>query len=154
MGTGISISEAAAALGVSEKTIRRRIKAGLLQASRVPAAGGFEYRIDSDALARVPSVPSTVKRGHVDQGDGELVTLAAMDMMRAELAEKERQIAELQAERLRMAEQLGYAKAQIQQMQAQMRLLGETRSEPSASEVVQLRQRGVRAWLRRRFRRG
>ena len=41
----VSVQEAAAAFGRSEKTIRRRIKAGTLAAHRVPTSQGYEWRV-------------------------------------------------------------------------------------------------------------
>ncbi len=46
---GITVQEAAQAYGVSEKTIRRRIKEGKLSAYQVPTAQGHEWRITSAA---------------------------------------------------------------------------------------------------------
>jgi excisionase family DNA binding protein len=43
--TGVSIAEAARALGISGHTIRRRIKRGELPAERVERAQGYEWRV-------------------------------------------------------------------------------------------------------------
>lgn len=67
---GITVQQAAEAYGVSEKTIRRRIKSGELSAYQVPTAQGHEWRITAAAPADAPRV--------VDQdgaeADGEPVT--------------------------------------------------------------------------------
>jgi excisionase family DNA binding protein len=47
----LTVSQAAAALGVSESTIRRRCIAGKLKAEQVTTASGPAWMIDSDAVA-------------------------------------------------------------------------------------------------------
>jgi excisionase family DNA binding protein len=44
--------KAAEALGVQERVIRSRIKAGKLKATRVDGRGGGEYRISEDEINR------------------------------------------------------------------------------------------------------
>jgi excisionase family DNA binding protein len=46
----MSIAEAAAYLGIHEKTVRRRIKDGTLTARRIKRPQGFEWRITVDHL--------------------------------------------------------------------------------------------------------
>jgi hypothetical protein len=53
-GGGVTIHQAALRLGMSESTIRRRIKDGSLKASRIPTSQGFEWRVLLDG--QVPSV--------------------------------------------------------------------------------------------------
>jgi len=50
MSTQLTLSQAATALKVSEKSIRRYIKAGRLKAQLVKGDKGYEYRIDKDKL--------------------------------------------------------------------------------------------------------
>ncbi len=45
---GITIQEAVDLLGVSERTIRRRIKNGELRGWKVPTAQGYEWRVNPD----------------------------------------------------------------------------------------------------------
>ena len=49
--TSCSVQEAAAFYGVSEKTIRRRIKAGTLTAFQQATAQGFEWRVRLDRMS-------------------------------------------------------------------------------------------------------
>jgi len=49
----LTIAEAAAATGVTEKTIRRMVKAGTLPAVRKPISGGFKYLIPQEGLAHI-----------------------------------------------------------------------------------------------------
>lgn len=44
----LSVHEAAERLGVTEKTIRRRIKAGTLHAQKVATSQGYEWRVQVD----------------------------------------------------------------------------------------------------------
>ena len=71
----VSVQEAAAAFGCSEKTIRRRIKAGTLAAHRVPTSQGYEWRVHlnggdhrtGDPVVQVPPPKGVQLDGHVDQ---------------------------------------------------------------------------------------
>jgi excisionase family DNA binding protein len=54
----LSVQEAAARLGVSEKTIRRRIKSGALPAFQLPTSQGYEWRVQvDDAAAHLDGAP-------------------------------------------------------------------------------------------------
>jgi hypothetical protein len=60
---GLSLLDAARVLGVSEKTLRRRIKAGEVEAEKVALdSGGLEWRVYLDSVPEVApdSVPVTV----------------------------------------------------------------------------------------------
>jgi excisionase family DNA binding protein len=60
----ISVPEAAERLGVSERTIRRRIKQGAIRATSVETAQGHIWRIDPASLARHPATPPGTVRRH------------------------------------------------------------------------------------------
>jgi hypothetical protein len=118
----VSVKEAAAALGVDAKTIRRRIKTRELHAETVQIPGGFAYRVavpipESPPLAQTVSAPSPTVQ-------------ALLDVMR----EKDRQIASLQAERLSMAGQLGAFTERIQTLQHQVLMLEAPRPEPASDK--------------------
>ena len=77
--TGCSVKEAAARLGLSEKTVRRRIKAGELAASRHATAQGYEWRVHLSGTAdhvpghdadQVPPQPDQAPARAADQVDG------------------------------------------------------------------------------------
>ena len=51
MTGGLTVQQAATAVGVSERTIRRRIKEGSLAAEKVPTAQGYEWRVQLDGAA-------------------------------------------------------------------------------------------------------
>ncbi len=56
----LSVKEAAARLGVSTRTIRRRIKAGELEASLVDGPYGQEYRIPLAAIQTAQTVTDVI----------------------------------------------------------------------------------------------
>ena len=103
-GQGWTIKEAAKALGRSEKTIRRNIKSGKIKAQEVAGKYGMEYRITD-----LP-VGQPLDRGPDVSTDSALVK--ALDMVRA-----------LQIENERLAGQLGFLQAQLQEAQNRIRLL-------------------------------
>jgi len=103
-GQGWTVKEAAKALGRSEKTIRRNIKSGKMKAQQVPGKYGMEYRIADLPVGR------PLDRGPDISTDNALVK--TLDMVRA-----------LQAENERLAGQLGFLQAQLQEAQSKIRLL-------------------------------
>ena len=103
-GQGWTIKQAAKALGQSEKTIRRHIKSGEIKAEQVLGKYGMEYRIMD--LKTAP----TLDRGMDITKDD--VMAKALDMVRA-----------LQAENERLAGQVGFLQAQLQEAQNKIRLL-------------------------------
>ncbi|MDD5731855.1 MAG: helix-turn-helix domain-containing protein [Patescibacteria group bacterium] len=66
MSTQLSLSEAAKRLKVSEKSIRRYIKAGRMNAKLIKGQKGYEYRIDASQLKILEKPPrgKNSHRGH------------------------------------------------------------------------------------------
>lgn len=56
MGEYLSVSEAADLLGVSLRTVRRRITDGTLRGTRIPGRGGGEWRILADDVQNLLTV--------------------------------------------------------------------------------------------------
>ena len=82
----LSIPEAVHTLGLSQDTIRKRLRSGDLQGQKVKGAGGFRWEV---FVADGPTVKGDTQDG--DHGnDGALV-----EILREELTEKNRQISEL-----------------------------------------------------------
>jgi len=109
-----TIKEAAEALGVSEKTVRRRIKDGTLKAQQMPGKYGTEYRITviEDTL---PLDKSPLDNRPLDKSldIGENTTLVkALDIIKA-----------LQEENERLAGQVGFLQAQVLELDGKVRLL-------------------------------
>lgn len=114
MDRSITIAEAARRLGVSTKTIRRRIATGELAAHKAAGPGGFQYRVTDPVVmvvtAGAPSVDAQPaqrgqRAGGVDKEVGhvllELSNRAASAEVRAARAEWERDALRAEVESLR-----------------------------------------------------
>ena len=94
----LSIPEAMHTLGLSQDTIRKRLRSGDLQGQKVKAAGGFRWEVFVADDSTVKGVTQDGNHANVtDDGnhgdhanDGALV-----EILREELTEKNRQISEL-----------------------------------------------------------
>jgi excisionase family DNA binding protein len=82
---GLTISEASAAIGVSERTIRRWIKAGRLPAALQPGPRGQQYVIPTDAIERERAADPPARTSVVDI---QTLTRALADQMRDEFREQ------------------------------------------------------------------
>ncbi len=60
----ISVPEAAERLGVSERTIRRRIKDGAIRATSIDTAQGHAWRIDPASVSDLPALPPGTSERH------------------------------------------------------------------------------------------
>ena len=120
-GQGWTVKQAAKALGQSEKTIRRRIKSGEIRAEQVPGKYGMEYRV-MDINTTLP-----LDRG-VDMTRGDTM-VKALDVTRDEaLVNALDMVRALQVENERLAAQVGFLQAQLQEAQNKVRLLAAPRS--------------------------
>ena len=97
----LSIPEAVHTLGLSQDTIRKRLRSGDLQGQKVKGAGGFRWEV---FVADGPTVKGDTQDGnhanvtddgnhanHGDHGNGDDL----VEILREELTEKNRQISEL-----------------------------------------------------------
>jgi len=88
----LSIPEAVHTLGLSQDTIRKRLRSGDLQGQKVKGAGGFRWEV---FVADDPTVKSDTQDGnngdHGDHGNGDDL----VKILREEVTEKNRQISEL-----------------------------------------------------------
>jgi excisionase family DNA binding protein len=102
-GQRLPIAEAAAALGISEKTIRRRIKAGTLRAERVVTPQGHVWLVEV-------ATPRVVTPGQPVQVSPDDRQLAMLDLTRTVANELTRslsnRIEELTRENERLRQQL------------------------------------------------
>ena len=89
---GVSIAQAASTLGVSEKTIRRRIKRGFLKAQLVGTPP--RYDIPSEEVDIVQETSNQGEDNGVDVGMGNVYP-RWIEVLREQLQEKDRQIKEL-----------------------------------------------------------
>lgn len=104
----MTVAEAAEALGVSQRTVRRHIKSGKIKADLVPGHYGMEYRIGE--LSHVVPAAAAVDKalpGALDR---------ALDMIKA-----------LQQEKAELYAQVAYFQAQCRHLEEQVKLLVEAR---------------------------
>lgn len=107
-GQGLTLAEAAQALGLSQRTIRRHIKSGKIKAELVEGSYGPEYRIIG---VYTPAAPT---KG-VDNASPDAL-VKALDMIKA-----------LQQEKAELYAQVAFLQAQYRQLEEQVKLLQEAR---------------------------
>jgi len=103
----IDLREAAAWLGISERTVRRRLHRGELEGRQVPTAQGPAWRIRLDTLP-----PSS--NGH-DTGRAD--SAALVDALRV-VADQQQQLRDQTYQLLQLAGQVGYLQGQVEQLRA------------------------------------
>jgi excisionase family DNA binding protein len=140
---GLSLHDAAAALGVSVLTVRRKIKRGELPAERVPTPTGFVYRVMFSPSDR-PSSRSLQCDHQPDRPDYSDGDPERLEMLR--MIERQQQTI------MELSGQLGYFQARIQQLQAALEApkVEQTTPEPSAAAESTVEPAG-RPWWRRVF---
>jgi excisionase family DNA binding protein len=144
----LSVQEAAEVLGCSEKTIRRRIKAGSLTAHRLPTSQGYEWRVHVDgAVDQVTSLPAVQvngQNGHLP-GDADQVDTnpsGQVDSAPAppneagnEALIKALDFAErLQRENMELAGRVGFLQAKLQTAEEQILALNAGNAAPEQHE--------------------
>ena len=130
----VSVQEAAQILGVSEKTIRRRIKAGTIKAHRLPTSQGYEWRVQLDGSSdQSPPRPVAHLDGHHDhlpsdaaqidnnQNKTENASSAPINGVSNEALLKALDFAErLQRENMELAGRVGFLQAKLQTAEEQI----------------------------------
>jgi excisionase family DNA binding protein len=111
---GLSVKEAALQLGIDEKTVRNRAKAGTLPALKVSRPQGYTWRIFPDGLP-----------AHVDPGDIQ-VEPPPTHVDPAPLVQL---VAQLHVENSQLAGQVGFLQAKLQEATERIMLL-EAPKEP------------------------
>ncbi len=105
---GLTVAEAAEALGLSQRTIRRQIKSGKIKAALVPGHYGAEYRIGG--LGEVSVAGPGLDKTSASALD------KALDMVKA-----------LQQEKAELYAQVAYWQAQSRHLEEQVKLLVEAK---------------------------
>lgn len=130
----VSVQEAAQVLGFSEKTIRRRIKAGTLTAHRLPTSQGYEWRVQLDAGTDQPlPLPAAQMDGQHDhlpndaaqvdsqKNEAKNATSAPLNGASNEALLKALDFAErLQRENMELAGRVGFLQAKLQTAEEQI----------------------------------
>ena len=134
----LSVQEAAEALGVTPKTIRRRIKQGALQGFKQPTSQGYEWRVRLDGqvdahavqvdaptaeVGREMDTPAPPLGGLVDTQGAAEVALKALTVLEHIQQEHRAEVEELRRENQQLAGQLGVVQAKLQDAEEQIRLL-------------------------------
>jgi len=154
--TGLSLTDAAAQLGISERTVLRRIKDGTVDGRKIGEGRGGVWRIYlgvsdsqpapvSDSPTNAPGTLSdspTDEPGNVSASVSDSQTQPAQDMIRmVELVDK------LQAQNQQLAGQLGYLQRQVQEQQETIqKLLPAPKDEPEPSAEPERRPWWRRLW--------
>jgi excisionase family DNA binding protein len=143
----VSVRDAAKSIGVSERTIRRRIQDGILPAWKQETEHGYEWRVPVSSLDA--GLPGTHPRqtaslpGSVDQGGGRppAQQVAVVGAPAApELLKALEMVDRLTRENQQLAGQLGFTQAKLQDAQEenqQLRLLPAPKDEPTPEPPAQ-----------------
>ena len=135
VAAGLTVQQAAVAAGVSERTIRRRIKEGILAAEKVPTAQGYEWRVQLDGGACLPD--RSGRRVDDDRVDGGVAPSPdGVDSVAEEVSEALVRalglVERLQRENLELAGRVGFLQGRLQETQAQLLAL----APPAAASVA------------------
>jgi hypothetical protein len=148
--TGLSLTDAAAQLGISERTMLRRIKDGTVDGRKVGEGRGGVWRIYlsvsdsqpapvSDSPTNAPGTLSdspTDEHGNVSASVSDSQTQPAPEMIRmVELVDK------LQAQNQQLAGQLGFTQAKLQEAERTVALLMAPKDEPAPEPPAELERR-------------
>jgi len=114
-GNGLTVAEAAKALGLSERTIRRQIKSGRIKAGLVLGRYGEEYRIELGVVAApVDGVEIDLPNAMDKTMDSTMDK--ALDMVKS-----------LQQEKAELYAQVAYWQSQFRHLEEQVKLLTEAK---------------------------
>ncbi len=155
---GLTVRQAAVASGVSERTIRRRIKEGSLVAEKVPTAQGYEWRVQLDGVACPPG--GQARRVDGNRLVGAAVPVAgrvdgAADEVGEALVRALGLVERLQRENLELAGRVGFLQGKLQEAQAQLLALAPPVVSPPLVPAVPVEEPphgGLRAFWRRLWR--
>src|SRR3712207_5173476 len=134
----LSVQEAAEVLGVTPKTIRRRIKQGTLQGFKHPTSQGYEWRVRLDGqvdthtaeLGRHVDIPAPSMGGQVDtQGTAE-VAIKALAVLEQIQQEHRAEVEQLRQENQQLAGQVAFLQARVQEKERQIARLLAPQDEP------------------------
>jgi hypothetical protein len=144
--SGLSLTDAAAQLGISERTVIRRIKDGTITGKKIGEGRGGVWRVYLDGLS---DRPAPVSDSHRQMSDSVSDTQpASPEVLRLlQLLEDERQDrAALVQRNEQLAGQLGFVQAKLQAAEERIKLL----EAPKDEQVPEPEPEPVkRSWWRR-----
>ncbi len=153
----VSVRQAARQLGVSERTVRRRIQDELLPALKHETEHGYEWRVP---VAAITAQGNGAPPLHADPLGGMPVQvgstppppaaelLRVLDLVERLHVEQKQEIEQLRRDNQQLAGQVGFLQAKLQDAEEQIRLLSAPTEEPEpAPKERELPQR--QPWWRR-----
>ena len=151
---GVTAAEAAVLLGISERTVLRRLKQGTLQGYKVDAGRGTMWRVMLDGMAATPTpspdtVAATPPASDVTPPALAEFAHAVIDELRQEYRHE---IDRLQRDNQQLAGQVGFLQAKLQSAEEQIRLLSAPKDEPQPARAPEPEPVQRAPWWRKLFR--
>ena len=131
--SGLSVKEAAAALGISERTARSRIKAGKLAAIQIERPQGYEWRVYPDGLPPGNNLDLSGNNveSHVESPNENQVDPPGNNVEAPGMVEMIHLVATLQSRNEQLAGQVGYLQRQVLEQQETIQRLLMAPKEPT-----------------------
>ncbi len=136
---GMTPAEAAALLGISERTVQRRLKQGALQGYKLDTGRGEVWRVVLDDMAVTPTAPRDVMVATAPRADVTPTAVAefahaVIDELRQEYRDE---LEQLRRENQQLAGQLGFTQAKLQEAERTVALLMAPKDEPAPEPPAQ-----------------
>jgi hypothetical protein len=128
-GHWLRLREAAATLGVSERTLRRRLRDGSAEGRRVSTPFGVAWEVWTDDADPTPSTPVGRRNGHADPAL--LEALRLIERLQADSRAAEQRY---QQQLLELSGRAGYFQAQLEQARETIRALEAPKAAGMAQE--------------------
>ena len=140
--SGLSLTDAAAQLGISERTVIRRIKDGSIKGQKIGEGRGGIWRVYLDGLSDSPAPATSDSRASLSDSVSDSQPAAPEVLRLLELLEAERrERAALVQRNEQLAGQLGFVQAKLQDAEERIKLLEGPKDEPAPTPR--------RAWWKR-----
>ena len=136
---GMTPAEAAALLGISERTVQRRLKQGALQGYKLDTGRGEVWRVvlgDMTVKATKPPDVMAVTTPGVDVTTPDIAEFAhaVIDELRQEYRDE---LEHLRRENQQLAGQLGFTQAKLQEAERTVALLMAPKDEPAPEPAAE-----------------
>jgi hypothetical protein len=144
----LSLQEAAERLGISERTMLRRVKKGVVKADKADTPRGPVWRVILDGSVAIPDSSAV----HHDSSPVPAMADALQDALDL-AAQLQRENAAIVSRNEQLAGQVGFLQAKLQDAERQIALLSAPKDDaPSAAEQAPAQSNSLRRWWKR-FRR-